>query len=139
MTTEDLRTERLRRIPLFEDLSEEALAHVARCATEFEVSSGHVLMERRQPGSGLFVIQEGSAVVELPDREIELGPGEFFGELALLDDRAVHSARVRTTSTLRGLAISRGDFDDLLDAHADVTRSVLKNVARRLAEVIEGA
>ena len=127
------RIERLRSIPLFAELPEEALRRVLEHATEFETSPGHTLVQPNQAGSGLFVIEEGTVEVELPNRKIELGPGEFFGELALLADDAVHVARVRAGSNLKCLAVAREDFDRLLASEPSLAVSMLRVLARRLA------
>ena len=127
------RIERLRSIPLFADLSDDSLRRVLAHATEFETSPGHTLVQPNQAGSGLFVIEEGSVEVVLPNRRIELGPGEFFGELALLADDAVHVARVRANSDLKCLAVGREDFDQLLASEPSLAVSMLRVLARRLA------
>lgn len=130
---ENDRLEKLRRVPLFADLSDEALARVAACAHEFEAAPGHVLIAPNQSATGLFVIEEGSAVVEIKGRRIELGAGECFGEMALLDQGAVHSGRVSAASPLKGVAIRRDDFDALLESEPRISRSLLRVLARRLA------
>jgi voltage-gated potassium channel len=71
--------------------------------------------------------------VELPGKKIELGPGEFFGELALLDEKATHMARVSASSSLRCLALGRDDFLELLETQPRLAIAMLKVVARRLA------
>ena len=132
--TIEQRLEHLRQIPLFAELSTGALERILDHATEFEARHGHVLVQPDQPGAGLFVIEEGTATVELKDRKIELGPGEFFGELALLDERATHTGRVCASSTqLRLLAIARDDFDELLGAEPKLAVAMLKALAHRLA------
>lgn len=123
----------LRKVPLFAGLSDDALRHLAECATEFEASEGHVLVQPNLPGAGLFIIEEGSVTVELSDKKIELGPGEFFGELALLDEGATHSARVSAATSVRCLALGRDDFDDLLENQPRLAIAMLKTVAKRLA------
>ena len=123
----------LRNVPLFAELSDEVLEHIATCATEFEASEGHVLVQPNQPGAGLFIVEEGAVTVEVKGKKIELGPGEFFGELALLDENATHAARVCAATTLRCLALSRDDFNDLLANQPTMAVSMLKTVARRLA------
>lgn len=125
--------ENLRKVPLFADLSEAALIRIAETATEFETTPGHVLVQPKVAGSGLFVIEEGSVTVELPGRKLELGPGEFFGELALLRKDETHTARVCAASSCRLLAISRDDFDGLLHAEPRLAVSMLKALAERLA------
>ena len=128
----------LRLVPLFAELPDEVLAQIARCATDFEASEGHVLVQPNVPGTGLFIIEEGTVVVEAQGKKIDLGPGEFFGELALLDEGATHSARVSAASPLRCLAIGRGDFDDLLTSQPRLALTMLKIVARRLAKSTSG-
>jgi CRP/FNR family cyclic AMP-dependent transcriptional regulator len=126
------RVENLRSIPLFADLSDAALERILECATEFEVRKEHVLVQPNQPGAGLFIIEDGTVAVELRDRTIERGQGEFFGELALLDEGGLRSARVRTLTPARCLAISRDDFNRLLEDDHQMTLALLRALARRL-------
>lgn len=127
------RLSNLRKVPLFAELSDEVLSHVLERATEFDAADGHVLVQRNHPGAGLFIIEEGTVTVELPERKVELGPGEFFGELALLSEGATHSARVCATGPVRCLALARDDFDDLLEGQPRLAIAMLKALARRLA------
>jgi CRP-like cAMP-binding protein len=124
---------KLRAVPLFAGLNDEALAQILEHATDFEAAPGHVLVQPNQPGAGLFVIEEGSVTVELKDRKIDLGEGEFFGELALLDEKAVHGGRVCAATPLRALAISRDQFDELLENEPTIAKSMLRVLARRLS------
>ncbi len=82
----------------------------------------------------MFLIEDGTAVVELQQRNIDVGPGDFVGELGLLTQSGVHVARVAATSELRGLAIRRDDFDDLLREEPELALAVLRAPAQRLAE-----
>jgi CRP-like cAMP-binding protein len=125
--------DKLRSIPLFAELSDGALERILECAADFDAAPGHVLVESNQPGAGLFVIEDGTVEVELPHRSVALGPGEFFGELALLDQAATHVARVQAVTQVRCLAIRRDDFDRLLEAEPRFAISMLKGLARRLA------
>lgn len=131
--------EALQGIPLFADLDAPALERVARVATEVEVPSGHVLMERGHEGSGLFVLLEGSAEVDAGERRFTCGPGDFLGELSLLADGIPHTARVRTTSPVRCLAIRRDDFAALLEDEPRIAAAMLPVLARRQAETLTGA
>ena len=131
----DLVRQRLREIPLFAELPDESLDLVAATAAEVEAPAGHVLAEAGHEGAGMFVLEEGTVAVELPDGRIkQLAPGDFFGELSLLG-AGVRVARVRATSAVRCLAIARGDFEKLLQAEPHIARAMLPVVARRLAEV----
>jgi CRP-like cAMP-binding protein len=124
--------EKLRSIPLFAELDDAALVRVARLATEFEAQAGHVLVEVGQPGSGMFVLEEGTVAVELPDgRSRDLVPGEFFGEIALLTDHP-RNARVQAKTPVRCLAISRTDFARLLAEEPRIAIAMLPKLAARI-------
>lgn len=126
----------LRRISLFAGLSDDELAVLADRVGEFTAPAGQVLIEIGQPGSGLFVIEEGNVEVEFPNGgSAQVGPGEFVGELALLTDDP-HHARVRAATDVRCLAIGRADFASLLDEHPRVAVAMLPVLARRLAGMI---
>lgn len=133
MSAEDLRA-----VPLFAEVGDEHLERIAAAATEFEVDGGYVLAERGQPGSGMFVILEGTVEVDVPNATpVRLGPGEFFGELALLTD-AARLARVRTVTPVRALAIDHAAFHDLLREEPRIAVAMLPVLARRLAAVESG-
>jgi voltage-gated potassium channel len=134
----DRAVERLREIPLFAELDDDALELIALAVTEFEAAAGHVLVERGRDGAGMFVLEEGSVAVELPGgRTLRRGPGEFFGELALLGSR-VRTARVRAETPVRCLAIGRADFTRLLNEEPRIAVAMLPVLARRLAETAAG-
>ena len=126
----------LRALPLFARLSDDAIAKVADAATEFDAPAGRVLAEIGQPGSGMFIVEDGEVAVELPSGgEAVLGHGEFFGEMALLTDEP-HSARVRAKTDVRCIALSRRDFASLLDQEPRVAVAMLPVLARRLRDAI---
>ena len=85
-------TDRLRTIPLFAGLDYAALRHVTDISTVLELPKGSVLIERGLAGSGMYVVLDGMAEVELRHRTVELGPGEVVGELALLTDQPNRTA-----------------------------------------------
>ena len=126
--------DRLRRIPLFAELDEASLTSVAEVCSEFEVPAGRVIVEHGQPGSGMFCITEGAVTVDLPTGPVELGPGEFVGELALLADGVTRVARVRASTPVKGVAIGRSAFADLLRREPSVAVGMLPVLARRLAD-----
>jgi len=106
--------ERLRAHSLFVDLDDEQLDRLAAATTEFDAPAGQALIERGVPGSGIFVLEEGQAVVEAPEGNRELGPGDVFGERALLGDEIERTARVRAQTQVRCLAIARTELERLL-------------------------
>ena len=129
--------ESLRSLPLFATLDDDALARVAAVATEVEVAAGHVLMDAGSEGSGLLVLQEGCAVVEIGGRAIDCKAGDFLGELALLVDGLMHTGRVRATTPVRCLAIGRADFNMLLEEQPRIAVYMLRVLAGRLAATDE--
>jgi CRP-like cAMP-binding protein len=136
MTDLDLtRSESLRAIPMFAGLDDIGLWHVSELATEVTVPAGHVLLQPGQDGAGMFVIVDGQVSVELPGgSQIACAGGEFIGELSLLVDGLVHTGRVRAATPCTCLAIGRDDFARLLETYPQIAVSMLKVLARRLAE-----
>ena len=128
----------LRAIPLFGGLSDAALRRIGKIANEVEVVAGQVLMQPDMAGSGLCVLEEGTVVVERGSRRFELGPGEFFGDLALLTGEAVHAARVRALTPVRMLAIRREDFLKLLTDQPKIAVTMVGILAQRLADTVKG-
>ena len=109
-----------------------------RLATEFEVEPGHVLVQPGTAGSGVFVIVSGAVVVELPSgRTVELRDGQVFGELSLLTD-TMRTGRVRATTAVTGLAISRADFSGLLEDEPKIAVAMLPVLANRLIAAERG-
>lgn len=128
---------RLRQIPLFAELADDALARVAELGSEIEAPAGTVLAMADDPGTGMFVVEEGRVVVEgRGGFHAELGPGEFFGELTLLVPEAHRVARVRAATDVRCLAIRRDDFTVLLEAEPALAVAMLPTLARRLVAVM---
>jgi CRP-like cAMP-binding protein len=106
--------ERLGAIPLFEGLSDDQLDRLVAATSEFEAPAGQALIERGKPGSGIFVLEQGMAIVEAPEGTRELGPGDVFGERALLGEDNERTARVRAETDVRCLAIARVELEQLL-------------------------
>jgi CRP-like cAMP-binding protein len=124
----------LRDAPLFAGLSEAGLKRVAACAAELDAEEGQVLALQDDRGSGMFVIKDGTVAVELRSGAIELGPGDFFGELALLVEDGARVARVRATSPVQCISIPREDFLALVETEPSFALAMLRELARRLAE-----
>jgi CRP-like cAMP-binding protein len=106
--------ERLAAIPLFAGLSDEQLDRLVAATSEFGAPAGQALIERGRPGSGIFVLEHGMAIVEAPEGTRELGPGDVFGERALLGEDIERTARVRAETDVRCLAIARVELERLL-------------------------
>jgi CRP-like cAMP-binding protein len=127
-------SERLRHVPLLADLDGAALESLMAIANEFEAPAGHVLMERGQAGTGMFIIEEGSVRVEIPGGEpVFLGAGEFVGELSVLADTP-RTARVCVEEPMRGLAVHRNDLTRLLEDEPSIAVAMLRSLAHRFAD-----
>lgn len=133
--TQDGRTELIRACPLFRGLDERGLAAVAALAIEVEFPAERVIARQGEIGTGLFAIVEGAVrVVRDGDVVARLGPGEFFGELSVLDG-APRIAQVVTEAPTRCLALASWDVERALRDEPGVALSVLRVVASRLREV----
>jgi CRP-like cAMP-binding protein len=94
-------------------MNAEDLRRLQTVGGESRFGAGHVLIERGQTGTGLYVILEGTVVVEAPEGNRELGPGAFIGERALFAADGKRTARVRAATELRVLAVDRAQFNRL--------------------------
>jgi CRP-like cAMP-binding protein len=122
----------LRAIPLLSGLDIVALEKLAAGTSELEAPAGQHLTHPGATGTGMFFILEGRVEVEAREGFRELGPGEFFGELALLTDEGKRTARVRAKTPVRCIAIDRAAFETLLDDHPEVAAELLEAGLGRL-------
>ena len=127
------RVEDLRTIPLFSKLKPEALEQLAAAATEAHTPAGQPLTQPGAAGSGMFFVVEGTVEVEARETWRELGPGDFFGELALLTEDGTRTARVRAKTDVRCIAFDRAAFEDLVRLHPDIAATLLETALTRLA------
>jgi voltage-gated potassium channel len=124
----------LRRLPPLAGLSEVGLQRLSLRAAELQASAGRVLALEGDAGAGMFILCDGSVEVELRSGKLELGQGDFFGELALLVDDGARVARVRATTVVRCISIPRDDFLALVETEPSFALHMLRELARRLAE-----
>lgn len=124
----------LQQVPLFAALSTAQLQRVARLADEVEVSQGKRLATAGEPGHELYVIVDGQATVRLPGgRTVRLGPGEFFGEMSLVDG-GPRSATVDAATPMRLLVIGHREFWTLLAEAPALAAKVMRALSQRLRE-----
>src|SRR5438270_3314485 len=94
-------TELLEQIPLFEGLAHGELERIARSFKQRRVSAGDTVASEGAGGVGFFVIGEGTATVDVHgESRGQLGPGDYFGEVALIDDQALRTATVTAETDL---------------------------------------
>jgi CRP/FNR family cyclic AMP-dependent transcriptional regulator len=135
--THDRRTELLAGCPLFQGVEPEHLAAVGDKATEVEFPAGRVIARQGEIGTGFFIIVDGRARV-IRDNEVlaVLGPGDFFGELSVLD-RLPRVAQVIADGPTRCLALASWDFEQVLLEHPALALAILRGLAGRLRSVTE--
>jgi CRP-like cAMP-binding protein len=132
--THDRRSALLGACPLFRGLDADGLAAVSAAAIEVEFPAGRVIARQGEVGTGFFLIADGTAQVIRDGTVLAiLGPGEFFGELSVLDG-GPRVAQVVATSPSRCLALASWDFERVLREEPGVALAVLRVVAGRLRE-----
>jgi CRP-like cAMP-binding protein len=125
----------LRSIPLFEGMSDEGLERLAARSAEIECKPGQVLAVPGDPGSGMFVVLDGTVSVEVRGGfHTELERGNFFGEIALLVPSG-RVARVRAATEARCLTVPRADFLELIEKEPSLALKMLRELARRLSDI----
>jgi CRP/FNR family transcriptional regulator, cyclic AMP receptor protein len=136
----DDRLETLRRVSLFEGLTDRELEAVAHATKERRFDTGDTVVVEGEGGVGFFVIAEGTARVEARGRRLgAISRGGSFGEVALLDDSGRRSATVIAESPLRVYGLTAWQFTPLLEQHPSIALKVAKMLARRLREAEERA
>lgn len=132
----------LSQVSLFSDLSDEELSAISARATTKTFPKNAILINEGDDTSSLYFIISGSAKVYSSDEDgneivlAVLGPNEYFGELALIDEEP-RSASVMTMEAARMILISRTDFLDCLNKHASISLSLLKALSRKLRRQTE--
>jgi CRP/FNR family transcriptional regulator, cyclic AMP receptor protein len=133
------RLEQLRGIQLFSGLKPPALELISRIATQEDHPRGFKIFRHGEPGDKLYLILEGKVRIsrDVPGMGEEalavLGPGQVFGEMALLDE-SPRSADAVVHDSCKLLAIPRDGFDDLLFLNKELAYEVLWTIVEMLLE-----
>ena len=127
------KTDLLKSVPLFEHCSRRELSRIAGITDEIAVPEGKVLITEGDRGREFFVIISGEVEVRRKGRKIAtLGPGTYFGEIALLSQKP-RTATVTALTPLRVLVIADRAFVDLLDAMPELWLKVARSLAERIS------
>ena len=122
-------------VPLFSSCSQRELNVIARAAKEVSHPAGTVIAREGEFGIGLFSILEGMCLVSVGGRErARLGPGDFFGEIALIDG-GPRTATVTALTDVRLIGLTEWVFRGLLREHPSIALKTLESVASRLRAV----
>lgn len=128
----DQKMRHLERVPIFEDCSMKQLRAIADISKVVEVPERTVLCRQGEPGEEFFVIVDGTALVTVSaQKKVRLRPGEFFGEMSLLDGEP-RSATVKAETDARLLVIERLHFWTLLKHAPELTERMLVTLSRRI-------
>ena len=128
----DPKLELLRRVPLLAGLGSRELEEVGRLADEIDLPAGRELTQEGKSGNEFFLIVDGSVRVERGGHVIrEMGPGEFLGEISLIDD-GPRTATATTASPVRLFVIAHRQFHSLLDRFPGIQTQILKTMASRI-------
>jgi CRP/FNR family transcriptional regulator, cyclic AMP receptor protein len=129
----------LHNVPIFSDCSPKDLSAVARGLKEVNHKAGTVIAREGDPGVGLFVIVDGEAKVTIGGKtKTKLGPGDFFGEIALLDG-GPRTATVTAETDVKLLGLTEWVFRGLLQEHPAIAVKTLQAMAGRLRSATKTA
>jgi CRP-like cAMP-binding protein len=127
--------DQLRKSPLFESFDDDSLERLAAPFSEVDFPANQVLIEPRTPGAGLFVICDGTVVVEAHGTHRELGAGEVIGEISLIEEDGLRRARVVAKTPVRCLALGRADFEQMLAEEPQLADAIRELARERLSEL----
>jgi len=122
----------LQRVPLFSGLDRRELEQIAASMRERSVSSGDVVLEQGAGGAGFFIVDEGEADVTVDGDHVgTIGPGDYFGEIALLtgSDR---TATVTAVTDMRCYGMTSWDFKPLVESNSAIAWKLLTAMAQKL-------
>lgn len=135
--TTDRRTELLAAAPLFAAMDADVIGRIAARTVEVEFAAGQVIARQGEIGTGFFLIASGQVRVVRDGTSVAtLGPGEFFGELSILDGKP-RTAQVVAAETTVCLALASWDFEAIVTEEPAVALAVLRALATRLRTLTE--
>jgi CRP/FNR family cyclic AMP-dependent transcriptional regulator len=131
--------ELIRQVPLFSGLGKGDLQGLASSMKERTFQEGDTIAVEGQSGIGFFIIDEGEAAVSVGGEErATLGHGDYFGEVALIDDGA-RTATITAKSSLKCYGITSWEFRPLVESNAPLAWKMLQMMAKRLRDAEQRA
>jgi CRP-like cAMP-binding protein len=128
-------TELLEQIPLFEGVPRADLERLGTSFKERRFNAGDTVAVEGEGGVGFFVIGEGTANVDVHgDKRGQLGPGDYFGEVALIDEHARRTATITAQTDLICYGLTAWQFRPFVETNAQVAWRLLQVMAKRLRE-----
>lgn len=133
-THTDEKLDLLKRVPLLGGLGKRELEEVGRLAEEVDLPAGRVLMREGDTGREFYVLVTGGVSIERGGAPLKsMGPGDFFGEIALLAE-GPRTATATTTAPSKVLVLAHREFHSLMDRFPAVRTCVLEALAKRLRQ-----
>jgi CRP/FNR family transcriptional regulator, cyclic AMP receptor protein len=124
--------ELLQSVPIFADFDRGDLQRLARSFKERTFEAGHTVAAEGKSGAGFFVIESGEASVSVRGEErAKIGAGDYFGEIALIDDGA-RSATITADTDLHCFGLTSWEFRPLVESNASIAWKLLETLAKRL-------
>jgi len=124
--------ELLRRVPLFADLDDDELAQVALLFKERHFTAGEIVVKEGADGAAFFLIESGEASVTVRGAgRASLGPGDHFGEIALIDE-GVRSATIVATTDLVCYGLTLWEFRPLVIANGEIGWKLVQSLSKKL-------
>src|SRR5690348_9808024 len=122
----DAPTELLRKVPLFSDLNDKELRQVAQSMKERTFNAGDAVTEEGKGGIGFFVIGDGTARVSIGGTDVRtFGPGDYFGEIALVADTD-RTATITAETDLHCYGMTSWDFRPLVENNASIAWKMIQ-------------
>jgi CRP/FNR family cyclic AMP-dependent transcriptional regulator len=126
--------DRLARVPLFSGIKPKELRKLGKRMSERTFNEGDEITKEGESGIGFFVIEDGNATVSVGGKIVRtLGPGEHFGEIALIDS-GPRSATIVAGTDLRCRGMSAWEFRPFVEEHPEVAWTLLESLVARLRE-----
>lgn len=126
--------EQLMRVPLFDGLDKKELQSLASSFKERKYKAGDTVASEGSGGVGFFVIDEGEAKVTLRGEErARLKPGNYFGELALIDE-GKRTATITAETDMRCYGLTSWEFRPLVESNASIAWKMLQALAKQLRQ-----
>jgi len=120
----------LKRVPLFSDLDDKELDRIASTMKQRTFQAGDQVTTEGQGGVGFFVIEDGEALVTVGgDERRRLGPGDYFGEVALLN-QSVRTATITAQTELRCYGLTSWEFRPLVETHGSIAWKLLQLMSK---------
>jgi CRP/FNR family cyclic AMP-dependent transcriptional regulator len=122
----------LRRVPLFQGLDDRQLETLSRTMKDRTFRAGQTVATEGQGGVGFFIVESGEGTISVAgDEKGKIGPGDYFGEVALIDEGA-RSATITADSDLTCWGLTPWEFRPLVESNATIAWPLLKMMAERL-------